>query len=308
MNFAARRAMAGAAVWLGLIGFAVSPAPCRAEAIRVDALKISVPNWASSGPRTVQLDAIVLRPDDGQSHPMALVNHGSPRSAGDRATMSPYGMWAQTVAFARRGFVAVSFLRRGYGASGGGWAEGYGPCGNPDYASAGKAGASDIAAVARFMSTQPYVSQGKWISVGRSAGGFATIALTADAPPGLAAAISFAPGRGSRSPDMVCGEKQLVAALAQYGRTSRVPLLWVSAGNDHFFGPQLVSRLTGAFSKAGGKLTLVQTGPFGDDGHLLFGADGVAVWSPIVDRFLRANNLVFRDTLIAAPPRPSQAR
>ena len=38
----------------------------------------------------------------------------------------------------------------------------------------GKAGASDIAAVARFMSTQPYVSQGKWISVGRSAGGFAT--------------------------------------------------------------------------------------------------------------------------------------
>ena len=38
-----------------------------------------------------------------------------------------------------------------------------------------------------------------------------------------------------------------------------MPLLWVSAGNDHFFGPQLVSRLTGAFSKAGGKLTLVQT-------------------------------------------------
>jgi hypothetical protein len=177
MNFAARRAMAGAVVWLGLIGFAVSPAPCRAEAIRVNALKIPVPNSGSSGPRTVQLDAIVLRPDDGQPHPLALVNHGSPRSAGDRATMTPYGMWAQTVAFARRGFVAVSFLRRGYGASGGGWAEGYGPCGNPDYASAGKAGASDIASVAKFMSTQPYVSQGKWISVGRSAGGFATIAL-----------------------------------------------------------------------------------------------------------------------------------
>jgi hypothetical protein len=70
----------------------------------------------------------------------------------------------------------------------------------------------------------------------------------------------------------------------------------------------LVSRLTGAFSKAGGKLTLIQTGPFGDDGHLLFGADGTAVWAPIVDRFLKSNGLVFRDTLIAAPPRPSQAR
>jgi hypothetical protein len=160
------------------------------------------------------------------------------------------------------------------------------------------------------MSGEPYVGKGKWISVGYSAGGFATVALTADPPHDLAAAISFAPGRGSTSADTVCGEKQLVSAFAEYGKTSRVPLLWVSAENDHFFGPRLVSQLTSAFSDAGGKVTLVETPPFGDDGHGLFSAaGGIPVWSPIVDGFLKSNDLALRDHLIdvtaPAVPAPS---
>ena len=224
--------------------------------------------------------------------------------------MSPYRMWPQAVAFARRGWVVVVPMRRGYGSSQGEWAEGYGSCSAPDYATAGRQGASDIAAVAGYMKGQSYVSKGKWISVGHSAGAFATVALAADTPNDLAAAIAFAPGRGSTAPDEVCGEKQLVAAFAQYGRTARVPLLWVAAENDHFFGPRLVPLLTSAFSKAGGNLTLVKTVAFGDDGHQLFTtASGIPIWSPMVDRFLATNNLVLRDRLIditlpnvAAPP------
>jgi len=216
--------------------------------------------------------------------------------------MSPYSMWAQAVAFARRGWVAVAFLRRGYGRSEGVWAETYGSCSNPDYARAGRAGAEDIAAVAKFMATQPYVSKGKWISVGVSAGAFATVALTADPPRDLAAALSFAPGRGSTTPDMVCGEKQLTSAFAGFGRTSRIPLLWVSAENDHFFGPRLTSQFTNAFSNAGGHVTFVKASPFGTDGHQLFStASGIPIWSPIVDRFLTSNNLVLRDRLIDVP-------
>jgi dienelactone hydrolase len=237
-----------------------------------------------------------------------VLNHGSPRSADDRPKLAPYRMWAQAAAFARRGWVAVAFMRRGYGRSGGGWAENYGSCSDPDYATAGRAGAADISAVAKFMATQPYVSKGKWISVGVSAGGFATVALTADPPRDLAAAISFAPGRGSTSDDTVCGEKQLIAAFAQYGKTSRVPLLWVSAENDHFFGPRLVSQLTAAFSNAGGKVTFVKTASFESDGHQLFNvANGIPLWSPIVDRFLMSNNLKLRDNLIdvASPDVPA---
>lgn len=165
----------------------------------------------------------------------------------------------------------------------------------------GAPGASDIAAVAKFMMALPYVSKGKWISVGVSAGGFATVAMTADPPHDLAAPISFAPGRGSASPDTVCAEERLVSAFAQYGKTSRIPLLWVSAENDHYFGPRLTSQLVTAFSDAGRQVTFVKTPPFGDDGRQLSSPNGIPVWSPIVDRFLSSNNLVLRNRLIDSP-------
>ncbi len=280
----------------------------RAEEIRFDAIRIPVS--APGGGRSLELEAMVVRPDDRAAHPLAVLNHGSPRDADDRPMMSPYRLWSQAVTFARRGWVVVVPMRRGYGDSQGEWAESYGSCSAPEYAAAGRQGASDIAAVARYMSGQSYVSKGKWISVGHSAGAFATVALAADAPDDLAAAIAFAPGRGSSAPDEVCGEKQLVAAFALYGKTARVPLLWVAAENDHFFGTRLVPLLTGAFSKAGGNLTFVKTAAFGGDGHQLFTtASGIPIWSPIVDRFLAANNLVMRDHLmnitppnVAAPP------
>jgi dienelactone hydrolase len=293
MRYSTRLGLFAAALPLALMVTAIWCGQVRAEDIRLEALRIPAVISGSNG--TVGLEAIVLRPDDQLPHPLAVLNHGSPRNAEDRSTMSPYGMWAQAAAFARRGWVVVVFMRRGYGRSEGERAEGYGSCADPDYARAGRAGARDIAAVAQFMTSQPYVSKDKWISVGVSAGGFATVALTADPPPGLAAAIAFAPGRGSTSPDSVCGANQLVSAFAQYGKTSRIPLLWVSAENDHFFGPRLVSQLTTAFSKAGGNLTLVTKPPFGSDGHHLFSAAGIPIWSPIVDRFLASNNLALRD-------------
>ncbi len=153
----------------------------QAEGIRQEPLQIP----AVIGGRTYRLEGLVVRPDDGQPHPLALINHGSPRDAADRPGMSPNRLWLQAAAFARRGWTAVTFLRRGYGHSGGGWVENYGSCGSPDYTSGGRTAAADLAAVARYMLGQPYVTKDKWISVGVSAGGFATIALTADAPPGL---------------------------------------------------------------------------------------------------------------------------
>jgi dienelactone hydrolase len=302
MSFGMRSRRFPTAFLLALVAIISSATQGRADEIRLDALKIPAVISGSRGPESVGLEAIVLRPDDGRPHPLAVLNHGSPRNPGDRPTMSPYSMWAQAVAFARRGWVAVAFLRRGYGRSEGVWAESYGACSNPDYARAGRAGAEDIAAVAEYMATQPYVSKGKWISVGVSAGAFATVALSAEPPHDLAAALSFAPGRGSTTPDTVCGEKQLTSAFAGFGRTSRIPLLWVSAENDHFFGPRLTSQFTSAFSSAGGKVTFIKAAPFGTDGHQLFSAaSGIPIWSPIVDRFLTSTNLMLRDRLIDVP-------
>src|ERR1700744_638112 len=100
-----------------LLAAALSLGQVRAEGIRLDALQIPAEITGVSGRGPLQLEAIVVRPDDGQPHPLAVINHGSPRDAEDRPKMSPYGRWAEAVAFARRGWVAVAFLRRGYGRS-----------------------------------------------------------------------------------------------------------------------------------------------------------------------------------------------
>jgi dienelactone hydrolase len=297
---------------LAIILPVISAEPCRAEGIRSEMIKIPI-EAVPFGGSIVELEALVIRPDDRLPHPLALLNHGSPRLGSDIPLMTPLRMWGPAVAFARRGWVAVAFMRRGYGASQGVRVDTHGACENPSYIPAGEVDAYDIAAAAKYMISEPYVSKVTWISVGVSAGGFATIALTADAPEGLVAAIVFAPGRGSASPDFVCAEDKLIAAFGHYGKTSRIPVLWMAAENDHFFGPQLVKKFTDAFSQAGANVTLEMFPPFDEDGHSLFQtSNGLPIWTPIVDRFLAAHKLTQRDTLIdvrrpnVAPP-PSLA-
>src|SRR5271165_4417590 len=61
------------------------------------------------------LEAVMVRPNDGAAHPLALLNHGAPRDAADRPGMTPWGMLPQAREFARRGWTAVVVMRRGYG-------------------------------------------------------------------------------------------------------------------------------------------------------------------------------------------------
>ena len=121
--------------------------------------------------------------------------------------------------------------------SGGDGTDSYGPCVNPDYVAAGTAGAADLKASIDYLVNRPDIDRSRVISVGVSAGGFATVALTADPPPELVAAISFAGGRGSIHNDEVCHGERLVEAFRSFGKRSRIPMLWVYAENDRFFGP-----------------------------------------------------------------------
>jgi pimeloyl-ACP methyl ester carboxylesterase len=195
-------------------------------------------------------------------------------------------------------------MRRGYGGSNGGWAEDYGACNSPDYVAAASGAADDLKATTAYLATRPDIDSSRIISVGVSAGGFATVALTADAPPGLVAAINFAGGRGSLKPDEVCGGDRLVEAFREMGGKSRVPMLWVYAENDHFFGPQFAQQLRQAFTSAGGKVEFIHAPAFGEDGHSLFSRAGIPVWTGYVDSFLKEQNLVLRPSPLPplAPP------
>ncbi|MBF0530979.1 MAG: dienelactone hydrolase family protein, partial [Deltaproteobacteria bacterium] len=188
--------------------------------------------------------------------------------------------------FARRGWVAVGVMRRGYGSSEGEFSEGYGRCQNPDYLSAGRESANDIRAAVRVMREKPYVDSSKIISVGRSAGAYATVALTAESLPGLIAAISFAGGRGSVREDFVCEEQSLVEAFRTFGQTSRTPMLWVYSENDRYFHPRLAREMHKAFTAAGGRAELIIAPAFGSDGHKLFSKNGIPLLVPYVFDFL----------------------
>jgi dienelactone hydrolase len=271
-----------------------------AQTIVTQELRIPAKGAGSKG-----LDALMVRPNEPGPHPLALFTHGTPREPGDRSGMTPFGLQPQAMEFARRGWTVVVVLRRGFGDSGGRYDEESHSCANPDYVGATKESVIDLRAAVAYLSTLPEIDASRIISVGISTGGLAMVGLTADPPPGLLAAISFAGGRGSRAPDMVCSPDALVDAFAIFGKKSRIPMLWVYSQNDHFFGPQLAQRFHQAFTRAGGNATFILAPPFSNDGHHLFSRSGVSIWAPMVDRFLQSQNLTLRASLLPLPEPPN---
>ncbi len=279
---------------------AAVPAQAHAQSLVEQTLRIPMPEAGKKG-----LEAVMVRPYEPGPHPLALLSHGTPREADQRAGMTPWGLIPQAREFARRGWVAVIVMRRGYGDSGGGFEEDAHACSpRADYYDSGKESARDLRAAIAYLSKLPEVDASRIIAVGVSAGGFATVALTADPPPGLVAGISFAGGRGSRKPDEVCNPDQLVRAFFDFGKKSRIPMLWVYSDNDHFFGPPIAAQFFQAFTTAGGKAAFIRAAAYRKDGHGLFSLGGIPIWTPMVDGFLAGQNLTLRTALLPLPTPP----
>ena len=275
----------------------------RAQELIEEPMRIPMREAGSRG-----LEAYMVCPNDDLAHPLALMTHGTPREANKIREITALSFVPQAREFARRGWTTVIVVRRGYGTSGGIYAEEARACSSrPNYYLSGKESAQDLRASIDYLSSVAHVDTSRVISVGVSAGGFANVALTADPPPNLAAAISFAGGRGSKKPDEVCNPYDLVRTFGEFGKTSRVPMLWVYAENDHFFGPKLAAAFHAAFIKNGGKAQLIEPAAFHKDGHSLFSSGGIPLWAPVVDDFLAAHNLKLRDDLLALPTPPDVA-
>jgi dienelactone hydrolase len=276
-----------------MLALCVLALPACGQQLVVQQLRIPAPGAGERG-----LAAVMVRPDGPGRHPLALLNHGAPRIASERRTMTPWAMLPEAKEFARRGWVAVIVMRRGYGDSGGDFAEDVHACGpSPNYYRAGLQSAADLRAAIEYLATLPDIDPTRVISVGHSAGGFATVALTADPPAGFVAGINFAGGRGSQGPNQVCKAAALVSAFGAFGEASRVPMLWVYAQNDHYFSPDLAQEFYRAFTTAGGTAQFVSAGPFGLDGHMLFSEAGIPIWTPLVDAFLQSHQLARRKSL-----------
>ena len=232
------------------------------------------------------IEVTVYRPEGAGPFPLVVLSHGSPRSADDRRRVGRQRLLAQSERFLAMGFAVLVPTRRGYGESGGRWAEAYGSCSDPDYYNAGLETARDLRAAVDAVRGEPWADADRIVLAGQSAGGFGSVAAASGEFKGLVAVVNFAGGRGSRSPDNVCGEGRLVEAMSRYGARSRVPALWLYSVNDRFFGPELARRMHEAFVKSGGDAEFVEAPATGLDGHGYFERK-TEDWAPRVERFLR---------------------
>jgi dienelactone hydrolase len=236
--------------------------------------------------------AILFRPPGDGPFPLAIVAHATSQKVLRRAQMPQPEVSALAAWLVARGFAVLVPERPGHGATGGRYLEDQGGCDDADYAKAGRATADAIAAALEFMRGQSFVRQDGVVIVGHSAGAWGALALAGQNPPGVAAIIAFAPGRGGHAndlPNQVYAPHTLISAAAEFGKNARVPVTWLVAANDGYFSPDLSRRMADAFRAGGGRVDFRMLAASGSEGHWLVEAErGVKRAGPELDRALKA--------------------
>jgi dienelactone hydrolase len=243
--------------------------------------------------------AYVIRPIGNGPFPLLVMNHGVSLDPRERSYFPAIEFRDAALWFARQGYVVVAPVRPGYGATAieiperglfGLFFSGVGDCSDANFRDAGLAIASLDMWVIDYMSTQPFIKRDDVIVVGQSGGGWGAIALASQNPKSVRAMIGFEAGRGGHfngKPNTNCAPDRLVEAAAQFGRTARIPMLWIYTHNDSYFGPELSMRLASAYKAAGGNVEYHLLPDFGADGHFFIDSpDAVRIWAPLVSEFL----------------------
>jgi len=242
------------------------------------------------GGRVVRLETLAIKRAGAASKlPVALITHGKPTTNGRALDQRASDYTRQARDLARRGWLAVVVMRRGFGGS-----DGPAPvplnCSSTSLTQRFAADADDLEAALETIGKRPDADPSRMIAIGVSAGGAAVTALSARNPKGLAGVINVSGGLRFQS---CLKEDALVAAFRSYGEKSRVPSLWIYARNDSYFPPALVDRMQAAFLDGGGDAKLVMLeADEKTDGHFIFSlSKGRFQWLPQMDAFLRFHKL-----------------
>ncbi|MGQ0653893.1 MAG: alpha/beta hydrolase family protein [Betaproteobacteria bacterium] len=252
--------------------------------------------------------ATILRPEGAGPYGAVILNHGVAGSRRERARESSDLLIDAAKVFARRGYVVVMPLRRGFGATGGEMAEDPGSCSNPDYYRGEYAASQDVMAAYDYARALPYVDGNRMMLAGQSAGGMvALFAAGTRQPQGLVAVLSFAAGRGGDpdiNPGVPCAVEPIAKLMDSVGRNVKVPVLMQWAENDLFFSPKISRGWFERFAHGASSAEYVLQPAFGRDGHYLFGSTlGVRYWLPTLESFLAKHHIQFQRLDAADPER-----
>ncbi len=225
--------------------------------------------------------------------PFLVLGHGRPAN-GNFAGYKWTSYRKQGEYFVSRGFAVFIPLRVGYGESGGPDVEESGTCSNRNYDHTYSVGGIQTRKVIELAKSKPYVTPDKGIVVGQSFGGTLAIEAAARNIPGVLATVNFAGGGGGNPqtrPEDPCRADLLEDLFAGYGKTARIPTLWLYSENDRYWGKKLPQEWFAAFVRAGGKGEFVQLPPLKDaDGHLAFSRI-METWQPHFERFVQTIGL-----------------
>src|SRR5882672_2443342 len=156
MHLLGRGALLGALV--GLLSFFIGEAAYAQFGASSEDVRIPVATGNYS------IAARSIRPEGGSGRFGAVVlNHGVAGTRAERMRESPDQLLAAATIFAQHGYVVVLPLRRGFGATGGDYAEDPGPCSNPDFRKAENAASQDVMAAYDYARTLPYVDGSRMI-------------------------------------------------------------------------------------------------------------------------------------------------
>jgi dienelactone hydrolase len=257
--------------------------------------QISVPVRVSNGfGKEVAHEIVVTVFRDDRAappYPLLILNHGRAGTPEERSALgrARYGVPSRWLT--RLGFMVAVPTRVGYGVTGGEDVEDTGLCSRKNYPPGFTASAVEALAVLELLRRRADVAPDRAVVMGQSFGGATAIAVAALAPAGVQLAVNFAGGGGGdpkTRPQDPCAPALLKKLFADYGRTARMPTLWIYTENDMYFGPRLPEEWFEAFKAAGGNGQYLRFPARGESGHNLFSA-APEVWQPTVLEFLRAN-------------------
>jgi len=251
--------------------------------------------WLIPSPQPgLLMRATLFRPPGDGPFPLAVVNHGSDQVAVERSHMAMPAFPALTAWLVARGYAVVLPQRPGHGETGGPYLEDQGPCTRARYAESGRATADSIAAAIDFMTKQPFIKPTGVLVIGNSAGGWGALALASRNPANVAAVVNVSGGRGGHNrgrADNNCSPDRLIAAAGEFGRTARIPTLWLYAENDSFFPPDISGEMAEVFNRSGGDVHYVLLPPISGDGHALINTSPPAApWAAPLAQFLASTS------------------
>jgi dienelactone hydrolase len=260
------RSIAGAALMLCVLAPVAFSA--RAQATPGDGpvpelVRVPLKGAGAFGRDVEMVTQVFLPPGDGP-FPVVIYSHGRAGEYVERLKLRapiPHGHVRYWV---RKGFAVVASIRPGYGETGGIDREDsgvhydvFGNCnGRPALSEPARHAAAAVRASLDCARPQRWSAAEQILLVGQSMGGLATIAAAADSPPGVVGYINFSGGAGgnpARSPGRSCDAEAMSALMAEFGKITRVPNLWLYAENDLYWGPDSPRAWHAAYAKGGAR-------------------------------------------------------